>query len=112
MTFDGPQGENGTGGVAAIGFFTFRMRQRSATAAPKPTYSLPAVVTPFTTLQLLRDLSNDQRLAFTIEQREKLSELVKEIEAFYFSREHDAATAPNLDSIARDWIGQAQALAA
>jgi hypothetical protein len=83
-------------------------RERETDA--KPAYELPAALTPFNALQLLRKMHADERLAFSHEQRSELSQLIATVESHFFAA-NGHGTAPDLESIGRQWVGRARELA-
>jgi hypothetical protein len=93
--------------LVLICWLVVRLRRQPAHAATAATYNLPATVTPFTALELLRKMLADERLKFSKEHRTELAESIAGIEAYYFARTRNGHTAPDLDSIGRHWITRA-----
>ncbi len=88
-------------------FFTARAR-RAPKFAPEHAYVLPAQVTPFSALQLLRTMQTDAQLALSEEQRRELSRVIGEVEGFYFAHAPNGKQAPDLEGIGREWVSRAQ----
>jgi hypothetical protein len=86
-----------------------RLRHRTVGSESKPIYTLPAAITPFSTLQLLREMHGDQKIRLSSEQRNALSQAIAGIEAYYFAKAHNGASAPDLEAIGRHWLHSAQA---
>lgn len=84
-----------------------RGRRRPGESAAAPAYALPAAITPFSVLDLLRRMHGDARLALSPERRGELAQSIAAIESHYFTRQPDGATAPDLEATARIWLSRA-----
>ncbi|HEV7868890.1 MAG TPA: hypothetical protein VGO90_14480, partial [Chthoniobacteraceae bacterium] len=83
-----------------------RYRLRAKPATSQVAYDLPATITPFTTLQLLRQMHGDEKLALSEANRSELNAAIAGIESFYFARSHNGDAAPDLQSIGQQWVGR------
>lgn len=96
-----------SGGVVALmalGWLGFRRAQRPAQVAAER-FRVPDPVNPFTVLGLLRDIQVHDGLA--PEQHRALGEEIHGLERHFFGAERDNA-APDLERIARTWVGRAK----
>jgi hypothetical protein len=81
-----------------------RLRRQYGLTDIGPAYAVPAIVTPFTTLNLLRKIYSDERLKLTDAQRSELSRDISQIETHYFASSPNQVSAPPLDSTLRGWV--------
>ena len=71
-------------------------------------YSVPSEPTPFNTLELLRQMYTDQRLAWAADQRHELAKAIERIEAYFFAKSGTDESAPDLETLGRTWVEQAR----
>ena len=95
--------------AAVVLWFLLRKRVAPTAATEAPAYSIPGHITPFTVLNLLRRMHEDQRLTLTAEQRRELSETIDGLQKRFFSRATQAEATPSLEQIARQWLTFARA---
>jgi hypothetical protein len=93
--------------VAAGVVLAVRLRRRTVGSESRPTYTLPPAITPFSTLQLLREMHGDQKIGLSSEQRNALLQTIAGIEAYYFAKAHNGSSAPDLEAIGRHWLHSA-----
>ena len=91
--------------------FTKQLRSKTAEAVAEVSYALPPNISPFTTLDLLRRIHADPRLALSADQRAELSKSIAGIEAYYFAHRGNGEPRPDLASIGGRWVTQTRALA-
>lgn len=99
----------GLGAVAGLAAGGWWVRRHRAPAAPGPgpRHRMPAVVTPFSVVQLLRRLEADPALSWTDDQRTEMARSIREIEARHFSPEGGATPAEDPEDVARRWVARA-----
>ena len=90
--------------VGAV-FIARRLGTRTSETDAKVAYELPADITPFNALQLLREMHADEQLSLSPQQRSELSQAIAGIESYYFSPSRNGSAAPDLESIGKHWIG-------
>jgi len=96
--------------LTAAGLWLWSRKRKVATAVTEtPVYSIPGHITPFTVLNLLRRMNEDQRLTLTAEQRRELAGTIEDLQKRFFSRATQADAAPGLEQIARQWLAFARA---
>ena len=96
----------GTGALAGGFFLVKSLRKRDADAPEKVAYELPAAITPFTALDLLRRMHADEALKLSPEQRGELSKAITDIEAYHFSPSRNGSAEPDLTSIGKHWVSR------
>ena len=99
----------GTLGIAMVGLLVWRARKPARLAVEAPTgYRLPATITPFSVLTLLRCIAADGQKRMSPEQRAELESSIRQLESRYFGRtaEHDGQA--DLEAVARDWVSKAR----
>lgn len=93
----------GLGGVALLGLiFALRPKER---VERKARFEVPAEVTPFTVLGLLKDIQANNGL--TPKRKTELSTSINRIEQYYFGATNGEEE-PKLTEIARTWVRQAR----
>lgn len=94
--------------VAAVAVLLIR-RNRSATVATAEAavYAMPAVVTPFSALHLLRRMQDDPRLPLSSGQREELGGNIRALENDFFSQGAKGTPKPDLEPILNRWLATA-----
>lgn len=85
-----------------------RRRGRAHDVSSAPAYTIPAQLTPFTLLNLLRRIQGDGRLALSPQDREELLSTIRELERDYFGPRRNGEPARDLDALARRWIESAR----
>lgn len=94
--------------IAAVGLVVVFRRQRSrdlpAVVSP---YRAPGVITPFSTLDLLRRMEGDRALDLPDEVRSELSETIARVEAHYFADVKGGGGTPDLAQIVSEWLARA-----
>lgn len=98
----------GGGCVVAAAVFVGVRSKRAPDPAPEWTYSLPTHVTPFSALQLLRQMHADERLALSKDQRGELAQIIGEVEGYYFAHAPNGKPAPDLEKIGKQWVSKVQ----
>ena len=91
--------------VAGTVLVARRLRRRGDGVSDRVTYELPATLTPFNALDLLRRMHADETLGLSAAERSELSEAITRIESYYFTPSHNGSAAPDLGAIGRHWIG-------
>jgi hypothetical protein len=71
-------------------------------------YSLPAHVTPFTVLNLLRRMEHDARLSLPPDHRVELAQTIREMEQRFFGPCAESNGQSDLERLAREWVGRAR----
>ena len=82
---------------------------RGPEADAAPAYTIPAPLTPFTLLNLLRRIHADERLALSAQHREELVTTIRDLERDYFGPRRNGDPARNLDVLAKRWVEAAKA---
>lgn len=91
--------------VAAVGLVVVLRRQHPRRAEAVATrYAAPKVVTPFSTLELLRKIQGDDALKLPESMRTELFETIARVESSYFSEKGDGVSAPDLSQVIGDWL--------
>lgn len=93
----------------AGGAATFAVRRRLAVRpaeAGEAAYAMPAQVTPFTALTLLRRIQADDRLALADERRGELARTIRELEQGYFARPTNGSPNGDLTRLLQTWLPQ------
>ncbi|MFM7103228.1 MAG: hypothetical protein ACKO3N_18925, partial [Verrucomicrobiota bacterium] len=98
-------GLGAVGGLAAGGWWV-RRRRAPATPASIPRHRMPATVTPFSVVQLLRRLEADPALSWTDDQRAEMTRSIRALEARHFSPEGGESTPEDLAEVARRWVAR------
>jgi hypothetical protein len=100
-------------GTAALGlvcvvglFFLLRQPKRAATG-PAFAYALPAHVTPFSVLSLLRNMEQDTRLKLPADRRAELATAITDLERRYFGPGAETNGQADLERLASDWVSRA-----
>jgi hypothetical protein len=89
------------GGVALLWW----LRRKVHTPETRsPTYSLPAHITPFAVIQLLRRMESDASLQLGETPKTELLKTIRELEVHYFDRSKNHHAEPDLASIGREWV--------
>jgi hypothetical protein len=70
-------------------------------------YALPAHITPFSVLGLLRSMEQDPRLGLPADRRAELATTIRELEHRYFGPGADTNGQADLERLARDWVTRA-----
>src|SRR6266498_3588591 len=70
-------------------------------------YALPAHITPFSVLSLLRSMEQDPRLGFPADRREALATTIHELERRCFGPGADTVGQADLERLARDGVTRA-----
>ena len=83
-------------------------KARSASHKVADAYVLPAEVTPFTVLGLLRRIQADRRIAIPEKDRPAFEQDIAQVEQAYFSPGTNGKTAPDLEHVALRWMKAAQ----
>ena len=97
-------------GVAGAAWWRVRRgRGRAAEADVPPAYLVPAQLTPFSLLNLLRRIHGDGRLALSAQHREELVTTIRDLERDYFGPRRNGDPARNLDALAKRWVEAAKA---
>jgi hypothetical protein len=92
--------------VCGVGLF-FLLRQPKSQAATVVTpYALPAHVTPFTVLSLLRRMEQDGQLGLPSTRRGELTLAIQELERRFFGPGAETNGQADLERIAREWVGR------
>ncbi len=94
--------------LGALVWWLRRNRKLAASAHPPSAYALPTTITPFSILQLLRQMHADANLPLSEAHRTELADAVAGIEDFHFSPHRNGAKAPDLDALGRDWVDRAR----
>ncbi|MEY2411140.1 MAG: hypothetical protein QOF48_3810 [Verrucomicrobiota bacterium] len=99
-----------TGGlllVCGAGLWALLRPVPGAAALAPAVYNLPAHVTPFSVLGLLRAIEQDARLRLPEDLRSELSRAILELERRHFGPGADADGQADLERLAQSWIGRA-----
>jgi hypothetical protein len=96
--------------VLGIGLvWWLRQGKAVAPAETAATYSLPAQITPFTVLSLLRRMQSDEKLGLNPEQRRELGDAISGLQQYFFGRPAgDRNGKPDLEQVARRWVSCAR----
>lgn len=70
-------------------------------------YALPAQITPFSVLSLLRSMEQDPRLSLSADRRAELANTIRELERRYFGPGADTNGQADLERLAQDWVTRA-----
>lgn len=92
------------GGLTALGLWLRRKVHLPETAAPA--YSLPAQLTPFAVIQLLRRMESDDSLQLGESPRNELLKTIRDLEGHYFARSRNGHAEPDLARIGREWVSR------
>lgn len=101
----------GAGSVIAAGAIRRRRTLRTG-AATVSAYTMPAPVTPFATLSLLRRIHGDDRLALETVQREELGRTIRTLEQDLFARPMGGGSQADLTVLLEAWLAKASRSAA
>jgi len=71
-------------------------------------YSLPAQITPFAVIQLLRRMQADSALRLPETQRDDLNRTLRELETHYFAKRKNGAADLDLAGIGREWVSRVE----
>jgi hypothetical protein len=95
--------------VIVLGFAANRvLRRRKPVDRPVVAYQVPATLTPFTLVQLLRRIGGDARTALTDGRRRELTDLISTLEAEYFRPAAEGSNSQRpLRDLAEEWVSQA-----
>ena len=88
--------------VLACGVVALVSWKRTRKPAPAPKFQMPQSVTPFTVLGLLRDIQHNNGLS--AQSLSELNDAINRLETHDFERPDPSA--PDLENIARTWLGQ------
>ena len=89
-------------------FVVFVIRGRvDQSTSEVPLFTLPADLSPFSVLALLRRIQTSQAIALTDEQRQTLLKEVRSLERETFSQSDTPPTTNHLETIARRWLDTA-----
>lgn len=99
------------GGIVGIGLIAaaawlFRRKVHPTETAP-PTYLLPAQLTPFVLIDLLRRMNADRNLPLGESHRTELGVTIRELEEHYFARRKNGQADPDLAGIGQQWVSRA-----
>lgn len=83
----------------------FTWRRRRGTVVVATGLRLPERITPFTVLGLLQQLQHDP--ALDAAGRAELADTIAQLEAHFFSEERNGTAAPDLRSVAQNWLARA-----
>jgi len=100
----------GGGALASLlaGFGWLLRTKAHPQKAESSAYSLPAQITPFAVIQLLRRMQADSSLRFGEMQRDELNRTIHELESHYFAKRKNGATDPDLVGIGHEWVSRAE----
>lgn len=93
--------------VCAAGLFFLLRQPRRVDAGPAFAYALPAHITPFSVLSLLRQMERDARAGLSAERRAELARAITELERRHFGPGAETNGDAELERLARDWVGRA-----
>jgi hypothetical protein len=101
--------------ISACAFFVFcgaglyllLRPSKRATAERAAAYTLPAHITPFSVLSLLRSMEQDPRLVIPADRRAELATTIRELERRFFGPGADSDGQADLERLARDWVTRA-----
>jgi hypothetical protein len=88
-------------------FFLLRTKQ-GPVAEEAALYALPAHVTPFTVLNLLRRMEQDARLSLPPDRRSELAQTIRDMEQRFFGRGPETNGHSELERLAREWVSRAR----
>lgn len=93
-------------GIALALFFVWFFAVKpggSATTSREAIVQMPATITPFSVVVLLREI--ESKATLTPDDRQLLADAIQRIEACHFGRDEDPSL--DLEAVAREWIGRA-----
>ena len=90
--------------VCGGGLYLLLRSGKTAAVEQVAAYTLPAQVTPFTVLNLLRRMEQDHQLPMPVERRDELARAIRELEQDYFGPAGETNGQANLERIAREWL--------
>jgi hypothetical protein len=92
------------------GMAWFLVRKKFAEKQPvqAPRYKVPGHLTPFSVIELLKQMNSDKRLSLNAEQKKELRETISDLEVHYFgpspSKNGHEKKTTSLEGVARKWI--------
>jgi hypothetical protein len=89
------------------GLFLLLRPKKTDPAAARAAYTLPPQLTPFTVLNLLRRMEQDQRLGMPGDRRSELAMAIRQLEERYFGRTGETNGQSDLERLAREWVSRA-----
>jgi hypothetical protein len=93
--------------VCGVGLYILLRPSTRAAAEQAAAYALPAHITPFSVLSLLRSMEQDPRLDLHADRRAELATTIHELERRYFGPGADTDGEADLERLARDWVTRA-----
>jgi hypothetical protein len=94
--------------VCGAGFWWWGKQRASRLVEAPSAYVMPGHITPFTVLNLLLRMRDDQKLAFDSSQRAELNEAITGLQKHFFSRPSTERNGqPDLEEVARQWVSRA-----
>jgi len=94
----------GGAAFAMIGFFIARSRRRPAAVETAAVFELPATITPFSMIGLLRKIQQEKGAALSSELQGDLTKTIADLESRYFAPSAGTDSECDLGTIGRRWI--------
>jgi hypothetical protein len=92
--------------LCVVGLFLLLRQAPGGAIAPAAAYAMPAQVTPFTVLNLLRRMEQDTRLGLPTDRRTELAQAIRDLEQRYFGPRGETNGQADLERLAREWVGR------
>lgn len=89
-----------------VGLYFLLRPAQGAAIEQAPAYVLPAQLTPFTVLNLLRRMEQDARLTLPADRRTELAQSIRDLERRHFGPGAETNGRTDLERLAREWVGR------
>ena len=93
--------------VCGAGLYLLLRPSKHAVEEMAAAYAVPAHITPFSVLSLLRSMEQDPRLGLPDDRRAELADTISDLELRYFGPGADTDGQADLERLARDWVTRA-----
>ena len=94
--------------VCGAGLYLLLRPSKDVATVHAAAYALPAHITPFSVLSLLRNMEQDPRLDLPADRRTELATTIRDIEHRYFGTGAETDGQTDLERLARDWVTRAR----